>query len=160
MVGSMIENPYRVKAGTIIPWPVSTLPKGWLLCDGSAISRTTYKSLFSVIGTTYGTGDGSTTFNLPNGRIPVALNLPAKGSGKALGLTNGQGNFGTYTSNASSSSFSLGVNSALYNTDIGTNNTASMQGWTNAKTFGVVSDSAKSGITTDISNQKRAIIKY
>ena len=47
----------------------------WLMCDGTAISRTTYSSLFAVIGTAYGAGDGSTTFNLPNvsGRVPVGL---------------------------------------------------------------------------------------
>lgn len=46
-------------------------PAGWLLCDGSAISRTAYASLFGAIGTTYGTGDGSTTFNIPDlrGRV-------------------------------------------------------------------------------------------
>jgi len=42
------------------------LPYGWILCNGSAISRTTYSDLFAAIGTSYGTGDGSTTFNLPN----------------------------------------------------------------------------------------------
>lgn len=43
-----------------------TLPDGWLACDGTAVSRITYANLFSKIGTTYGTGDSSTTFNLPN----------------------------------------------------------------------------------------------
>lgn len=52
--------------GSIIAFAGNTLPKGYLLCDGSNISRTTYKNLFDVIGTTYGTGDGSTTFTLPN----------------------------------------------------------------------------------------------
>lgn len=51
--------------GSIIPYAGSTAPTGYLLCDGSAISRSTYSSLFSVIGTTYGPGDGNTTFNLP-----------------------------------------------------------------------------------------------
>lgn len=52
--------------GSIIAFAGNTLPNGYLLCDGSNISRTTYKNLFNVIGTTYGTGDGSTTFTLPN----------------------------------------------------------------------------------------------
>lgn len=52
--------------GSIIAFAGNTLPKGYLLCDGSNISRTTYKDLFDVIGTTYGTGNGSTTFTLPN----------------------------------------------------------------------------------------------
>ena len=52
--------------GTIIAFAGNTLPKGYLLCDGSKVSRTTYKKLFDVIGTTYGAGDGKTTFTLPN----------------------------------------------------------------------------------------------
>ena len=48
-------------------WPTDTAPTGYLLCRGQAISRTTYSALFAVIGTTYGVGDNSTTFNLPNG---------------------------------------------------------------------------------------------
>lgn len=61
--------------GTILPFSGSTIPNNYLLADGSAVSRTTYSELFAIIGTTYGTGDGSTTFNLPNlkGRIPVGL---------------------------------------------------------------------------------------
>lgn len=53
-------------AGAIAMWGTNTAPDGWLICDGTAVSRTTYSGLFAVIGTTYGTGDGSTTFNLPN----------------------------------------------------------------------------------------------
>ena len=51
----------------------STAPTGYLLCDGSAVSRTTYADLYTAIGTTYGVGDGSTTFNVPNvkGKVPV-----------------------------------------------------------------------------------------
>lgn len=52
--------------GMIVPFAGSTAPDGWLVCDGSAVSRTTYADLFATIGTTYGVGDGSTTFNLPN----------------------------------------------------------------------------------------------
>ena len=55
-----------VPSGCVLHFAMSTAPSGWLACDGSAVSRTTYASLFSAIGTTYGSGDGSTTFNLPN----------------------------------------------------------------------------------------------
>jgi microcystin-dependent protein len=63
------------QAGLIQMWATTTPPSGWLFCDGSAVSRTTYADLFSVIGTTFGLGDGSTTFNLPSlkGRVPVML---------------------------------------------------------------------------------------
>jgi hypothetical protein len=56
-----------VPAGSIISYAGTTPPDGYLVCDGSAISRTTYAALFSVIGTTYGDGDGNSTFNLPDG---------------------------------------------------------------------------------------------
>lgn len=61
--------------GSIMPYPKATAPENWLICDGSAVSRTDYSELFSAIGTTFGAGDGSTTFNLPNfkGKVPVGL---------------------------------------------------------------------------------------
>lgn len=52
--------------GMIAPFAMSSAPSGWLVCDGSAISRTTYANLFTAISTTWGVGDGSTTFNLPD----------------------------------------------------------------------------------------------
>lgn len=55
-----------VPAGTVLAFAASAAPSGYLECDGAAVSRTTYSALFAVIGTTYGTGDGSTTFNLPD----------------------------------------------------------------------------------------------
>jgi microcystin-dependent protein len=64
-------------AGVVQQYAGSTAPAGFLLCDGSAVSRTTYAALFAVISTTYGAGDGATTFNLPNlkGRIPVGRDV-------------------------------------------------------------------------------------
>jgi len=53
-------------AGAVTAFAMSTAPSGWLKCNGAAVSRTTYAALFSAIGTTYGSGDGSTTFNLPD----------------------------------------------------------------------------------------------
>lgn len=65
----------QMPSGSIIDFGGSAAPSGWLLCDGSAISRTTYAALFAVIGTTFGAGDGSTTFNVPNfsGRTSVGV---------------------------------------------------------------------------------------
>lgn len=61
--------------GAIVAYGGTLPPTGFLLCDGTAISRSTFSALFAVLGTTYGVGDGSTTFNLPNlkGRVPVGL---------------------------------------------------------------------------------------
>lgn len=59
--------------GSISMWPTGTAPTGFLLCAGAAVSRSTYAALFAVLGTVYGAGDGSTTFNLPNfvNRSPI-----------------------------------------------------------------------------------------
>lgn len=57
-----------VLVGSIIAWPTNTVPTGYLECDGSAVSRTTYATLFATIGVTYGAGDTVTTFNLPDYR--------------------------------------------------------------------------------------------
>ena len=62
----------RSEVGAIKPWTKATAPAGYLLCDGSAVSRSTYADLFAIVSTTYGSGDGSTTFNVPQlqGKMP------------------------------------------------------------------------------------------
>lgn len=64
---------HAVPVTAMMLWANTTYPTGWLLADGSAISRTTYSDLFTAIGTTYGVGDGSTTFNIPS--------MPSAGTG-------------------------------------------------------------------------------
>ncbi|MGE5476572.1 MAG: phage tail protein [Bacteroidales bacterium] len=71
-----------VPTGSVLPYCSSTLPSGWLLCDGAAVSRTTYARLFGVLGTAFGAGDGSTTFNLPDLRGRTAI-----GAGTGSGLS-------------------------------------------------------------------------
>ena len=61
-------NPPSVPAGSMLLWMTDAAPNGWLICDGSAISRTTFLTLFGVLGVIYGNGDGATTFNLPDMR--------------------------------------------------------------------------------------------
>lgn len=72
-------------SGSIVMFAGTVAPEGWLLCDGSAVSRETYASLYSVIGDSYGNGDGSTTFNLPDltGRVLIGSSSshPAASSG-------------------------------------------------------------------------------
>jgi microcystin-dependent protein len=67
--------------GSLIMWTTGTAPTGWLLCAGAAVSRSTYAALFAVIGTTFGVGDGSTTFNVPNytNRMPYGTTVGATG---------------------------------------------------------------------------------
>lgn len=68
--------------GAIVPFAGADAPAGWLLCDGSEISRINYSKLFDVIGTAYGSGDGETTFNLPDLReaMPKGIGSSSKSS--------------------------------------------------------------------------------
>lgn len=74
-------------AGIVMPFAGSVAPEGWLLCDGSAVFRSTYSDLFTAIGTIYGAGDGSTTFNLPNLSGKVVIGVSAN---HVLGSTGGE----------------------------------------------------------------------
>lgn len=85
--------------GTILPWTTTTAPSGFLECNGAAVSRSTYSALFAVISTTYGAGDGSTTFNVPDLRDNVAI---GRSPGKAIASTGGA-NTVTSTGNISGS---------------------------------------------------------
>lgn len=86
--------------GTIITWSANDAPDGYLICNGAAISRTTYARLFNVIGTTWGAGDGNTTFNLPNfvDRIPQGTGSRGTvGTYLAESLPNITGKFDSYS---------------------------------------------------------------
>ena len=78
----------EVPAGTMQMFAGNTIPAGWLLCDGSAVSRTDYAKLFSAIGTIYGEGDGSTTFALPNLIDRFLQGSATAGTYKEAGLPN------------------------------------------------------------------------
>jgi microcystin-dependent protein len=76
-----------IPAGALMPYAGAAAPTGWLLCDGSAVSRTTYAALFAVLSTTYGVGDGSSTFNLPDLRGRVIAGQDDMGGSSANRLT-------------------------------------------------------------------------
>ena len=78
-------------SGVLMPYAGSSAPTGYLLCDGSAISRSTYSTLFSAIGTTYGSGDGSSTFNIPDLRGRVVAGQDDMGGSSANRLTDQSG---------------------------------------------------------------------
>lgn len=80
---------YPAAPGVIQGFAGTTAPLGTLLCDGTAVSRTTYAALFATIGTAYGVGDGSTTFNVPDFRQRYILGKAAAGTGSTLGGTGG-----------------------------------------------------------------------
>ena len=81
-----------VPVGVVQMWAGASAPSGWLLCQGQAVSRTTYAALFAVCGTAYGAGNGSGTFNLPDLRARMPLGLNSTGTFNALGKTGGEEN--------------------------------------------------------------------
>ena len=100
-INDLIESADKLPVGTIIWSGNASAPAGYLLCNGSAVGRDTYPELFAAIGTTYGDGDGSTTFNLPNLIGRFLEGASTAGTVKAAGLPNISGsvtfhNGGTY----------------------------------------------------------------
>jgi microcystin-dependent protein len=76
---TQLQNAIILPPGMVVPFAGATPPAGWLLCDGSAVSRTTYATLFAAIGAAYGPGDSVNTFNVPamGGRVPVGAGTSA-----------------------------------------------------------------------------------
>lgn len=157
--------------GVIFPFAGSSAPGGFLMCDGSAVSRTTYAALFAAIGTTFGTGDGSTTFNIPDmrGRIPAgkdnmggsAANRLTSGGSGITGTTLGAvGGAETHTLTAAqipaiSSSGTFGLssgnlvqsNGSTTSYSTGTGGASIWQAFTNGSSQSLVSPNA-SGTTS------------
>lgn len=82
---------FGLAAGIVVPYAGASEPAGWLLCYGQAVSRTTYAALFTAISTTYGVGDGSTTFNVPDLRGRVVAGQDDMGGSSANRLTGQSG---------------------------------------------------------------------
>lgn len=78
--------------GVMVDYAAGSAPLGWLLCDGSAVSRTTYANLFAIIGVAFGVGDSVTTFNLPDfrGRVPVGTGAGSGLTARTLAATGGE----------------------------------------------------------------------
>ena len=101
--GANLTGIQGVNTGIIVPWSYASVPTGFLECNGANVSRSTYSDLFAVVGTTYGSGDGSSTFGLPDLQDNVAV---GKSNNKALASTGGAntvtstGNVGGSTANA------------------------------------------------------------
>ena len=85
-----------VPTGTILPFDGTNVPSGYLVCNGAAVSRTTYAALFAVLGTSHGEGDGKTTFNLPNAHrrfLEMTTTTSEVGETVEAGLPNITGQF-------------------------------------------------------------------
>jgi microcystin-dependent protein len=108
--------------GVIQMWPTASAPTGYLLCNGAAVSRATYPALFGVIGSTFGSGDGSTTFNLPDyvNRMPFGANATTTASVTGT-INNGSTLAGTTLTVSSVSSGTLAVGQVVTGTGISAN---------------------------------------
>ena len=84
--GANISGLVGISTGSVIPWSDGSVPSGFLECNGAAVSRTTYAALFAIIGTTYGSGNGSTTFTLPDVQDKIVM---GRSPTKALASTGG-----------------------------------------------------------------------
>jgi len=108
--GASLTGIEGIPTGTITSWSDSSIPTGFLECNGQAVSRSTYSALFAIVGTTYGAGDGSSTFLVPD----LGDNVPVgKSNNKALASTGGAntvtstGNVAGSTANATLSTSQL-----------------------------------------------------
>jgi len=103
--GANLTDIQGVNTGIIIPWSSDSVPSGFLECAGTAVSRTTYAALFAVVSTTYGVGDGSTTFNVPDLTDRCCVNTSPT---KAFASTGG-GNTAAVTGNISGQTGSTAI---------------------------------------------------
>jgi microcystin-dependent protein len=116
--GANLTGIEGIPTATIVPWSSSSVPSGFLECNGANVSRSTYSALFAIIGTTYGAGDGASTFGLPDLQDNVAI---GKSGTKALASTGGAntvtstGNVGGSTANATLSTAQLASHSHSIN---------------------------------------------
>ena len=121
--------------GSLMPYAGTTPPDGWLICDGSEISRTTYARLFSVIGTTYGAGDGNSSFNLPPaGVVPIVSSLPVfsySGNVNSSALTRTGFYTATGTKKSGTGSYALGFS---FNGNL-INKQGAMPDWTASEAY-------------------------
>ena len=133
--GAALSGVEAVPTGTIVPWTAASLPTGFLECNGQAVSRSTYSALFAIVGTTYGAGNGSSTFELPDlqNNVPVG-----KSNNKALASTGGAntvaatGNVGGSTANATLTESQLASHHHSYPLRSGHSNVA-RQGMSNIR---------------------------
>lgn len=106
----------NISTGFVLPFAANSAPDGYILCNGAAVSRTTYATLFAAIGTLYGAGNGSTTFNLPNLTDRVIQGSATSGAYRAAGLPNITGSFGSvpYDGGSANNAFAIESSGTLY----------------------------------------------
>ena len=158
--GANLTGIEGIPTATIVPWSSSSVPTGFLECNGAAVSRSTYSALFAIIGTTYGAGDGASTFNLPDLQDNVAM---GKSGTKALASTGGAntvtstGNVGGSTANATISTSQLASHShGIERANVFGGNKTTISGTANAATWGVNDSTENTGSGTGHSHNMSA----
>ena len=147
--GANLTGIEGIPTGCIIPWSDTSVPTGFLECNGASVSRSTYATLFAIVATTYGAGNGSTTFNVPDLKDNVPLGrsnsaaLASTGGANTVGST---GNVGGSTANATLSTAQLASHS--HNGGVNFNNN-SQSGTDRADPHGASTGSAGSGTGHD-----------
>lgn len=151
--------------GEMMEYGSTSAPEGWLLCDGSAVSRTTYADLFAVIGTSWGAGDGSTTFNLPNraGRAAIGTGTGSGLTARTIGQTGGAETHTLTQTETPLKSHAHGVSDpthshAFYRADDGgqAGNTGSYPGSSDGTLVSVGTTAVSTGITVNTASDATA----
>jgi microcystin-dependent protein len=114
--------------GAMLEYGGSAAPTGWLICDGSAISRTTYAALFAVLGTAYGVGDGSTTFNVPDRRGKFGVGVDGTYTRGSTGGSTTTSSAGSHNHTGNAGATTLSTAQIPSHTHTGTTTTASLTG--------------------------------
>ena len=154
----VIGDANGINPGIIESYSGSSVPDGYLFCNGQAVSRTTYSDLFAVIGTTYGSGDGSTTFNLPNlnGRSIVGKD---SSNFTTLGATGGSINTTLTTANIPSHSHTVTAKGSVSSTFTGSSATTNSTGsHTHAFRMGDADGSTASGAAGVVANRSGTLL--
>lgn len=115
IVASVVDEKLEyIPVGTVIPFSGNgAIPNGYLLCNGAAVGRSAYSKLFEAIGTTYGEGDGFSTFNLPDLADKFIQGSSVAGTVKQAGLPNIEGAFGWHSTVTANGAFAATVNSSV-----------------------------------------------
>jgi microcystin-dependent protein len=156
--GANLQNIEGVNTGIIVPWGDASIPSGFLECNGSDVSRTTYAALFAVIGTTYGSGNGSTTFTLPDlqddccvGTSPTKAVASTGGANTVAPTGNVTGSLGNHTlTTPELASHDHVINTGLRGSSGGSNR--NLEGTSSSAGGGGAHDHAGGGSVTGDSN--------